>query len=123
MKSMIAPLVQRKSAAISFMTIALMALMCVPAFAFTAPASGDMFYEVYDLVINSILSGPVGFVVGAIMLVGGIFLLVQGKGFLLPLICLVGGVILVKVDSIVQSFGFSMDAAVETANSVSQFLM
>lgn len=125
-KSLCTTFKNRKVAFLTTMSLMLV-MMASSAFAFTPPANGDMFYEVYDLVINNVMSGPIGFVIGAIMLIGGIFLLVQGKGFLLPLICLVGGVILVKVESIVTSFGFSMDAVVNTANatieSVGQFLM
>lgn len=127
LKSLAATLFHKKSAPVAFAVFALTLMFAGQAMAFTAPQTGDMFYEIYDLVINKVLGGPIGFAIGAIMVVGGIILLVQGKGLLLPLICLIGGVILVKVESLVTSFGFSFEAvkfsATHAMQTASQFLM
>ena len=106
-----------------------MAIVATGAFAYTDPATGDLFYDAYDIVINKLLGGPIGFIIGAIMVVGGIISLVLGKGFLLPLIALIGGAIIVKIGDIVSSFGFTLDAvnaattkAAVVAPHVTQFL-
>lgn len=112
---------KKTTALFTFLSLTMVAVFATDAHAFTV-ASGDMFYDVYELVIEKILGGPIGFVAGAFMLVGGIFLLVQGRGFLLPMICLIGGAVLVKVDAIVTSFGFSLDSVITALPSATQFL-
>ena len=115
-----------KHKALMSLAVLCMTLMATSAFAYTTPTSGDLMYDVYDILIVQLLGGPVGFVIAAIMFLGGIFLLVQGKGFLLPFVCLSGAVVIIKCEAIVSSFGFSILDGIAKANaalpSVSQFL-
>lgn len=107
----------------TLMGFALLALaFCAStAMAYTDPASGDLFYEAYELVIDKILGGPIGFVIAAFMLLGGIILLVQGRGLLLPMVCIVGAAMIIKAKDIVGSFGYTLDAyAVSTQPVVEQ---
>ena len=49
------------------------AMLSIPAMAFTAPTAGDLAFEIYDIVINDGVEGPIGamFAVGSVIL--GIF--------------------------------------------------
>lgn len=115
-----------KKAQFATLALGLMAVMVASAaFAYTDPQSGDLFYEAYDIVINKIMAGPVGFIMGALMVIGGIITMVLGKGFLLPLIAVIGGAIIVKIDDIVSSFGFTPDLMLtvqEAIPQITQFL-
>lgn len=44
--------------------LALFALVSGGAHAFTAPAAGDLGYDIYDIVVNKGVKGPMGFVGG-----------------------------------------------------------
>lgn len=76
--------------------------------AWTAPASGSFAYDVYDIAVNKILNGPIGFVTGmGVMGAGGYFLAnSRAGGFAsgIPMILLGGA--LIKLDSIIQSLGY-----------------
>ena len=57
----------------TFHLIAVLAPGLFPAMAWaiTAPAAGDLGYDAYDLVVNQMLNGPVGFVGGVASIVAG----------------------------------------------------
>lgn len=79
-------------------------LMAGNALAFTAPASGTFAYDIYDVGVNQILKGPIGFVggVGA-MVAAGVMAIRQ---MLLPAAATVlGGAFLLKADSVVSTLG------------------
>lgn len=101
---------KRLGAIVALASLAVM-MLASTAFAYQDPAAGDLFYDAYDIVINQMMGGPIGYVIAAFMTIGGIILLVQGRGFLLPVICLVGAAVIIKAKDIVSSFGFTMDAA------------
>lgn len=111
----------KKNRALFVVSMLMMALYASTAMAYTDPQSGDLFFEAYDIVINKLMGGPIGFIIGAIMVIGGIISLVLGKGFLLPLIALVGGAVIVKINDIVASFGFSLDVVAEKSSEVGTF--
>jgi F0F1-type ATP synthase assembly protein I len=74
------------------------------AFAITAPAAGSFAYDVYDMAVNSILKGPIGFVAGLAAVCFGAALAIQQKiGGAIP--ALLGGAVLLKADTIVSSMG------------------
>lgn len=74
------------------------------AFAITAPAAGSFAYDVYDMAVNSILKGPIGFVAGLAAVCFGAALAIQQKiGGAIP--ALLGGAVLLKADTIVTSMG------------------
>jgi hypothetical protein len=73
-------------------------------FAITAPAAGSFAYDVYDMAVNSILKGPIGFVAGLGAVCFGAALAIQQKiGGAIP--ALLGGAVLLKSDTIVTSMG------------------
>ena len=72
------------------------------AFAITAPAAGSFAYDVYDMAVNSILKGPIGFVAGLAAVCFGAAMAIQQKiGGAIP--ALLGGAVLLKADTIVSS--------------------
>jgi hypothetical protein len=74
------------------------------AMAFTTPSSGSFAYDLYDIAVNDILKGPIGFVAGIGFIVLCVFSV--ARQMVLPaILCLFAGIILIKADSIVQSLG------------------
>ena len=74
------------------------------AHAITAPASGSFAYSVYDVGVNDILKGPIGFVGGAAAIVYGAVAAIQGK-VMAAVPAILGGAVMLKADSIVSSLG------------------
>ena len=82
--------------------IALVA-MTSAAHAFTAPAQGDLGYDIYDIVVNKGVKGPLGFVGGVAAFLFGVSRLFSNIMIGIPTI--VAAVCLIKADSILQTFG------------------
>lgn len=78
------------------------------AHAVTAPASTTVFaYDVYQIGVNGVLKGPIGFVGGVAAIVFGAVTAVRGA-ILQALPALLGGGVLLKADSIVTTLGASV---------------
>ncbi len=90
----------------SQVAIALVAvtLYAVAANAITAPASTAFAYDVYDVGVNSVLKGPIGFIGGVGAIVFGAVTAIRGA-VLQALPALLGGGVLLKADSIVTTLG------------------
>lgn len=73
-------------------------------FAFNAPASGSFAYDVYDIGINKILEGPIGFVAGAGAMVYGATRLFTGAVFP-AIISILGGAMFLKAPDLIESLG------------------
>jgi hypothetical protein len=87
-----------------FVMVMFVVFMAQNAMAFSVPSSGSFAYDLYDLAVNQILKGPVGFVAGIGFIILCVFAI--ARQMVLPaILCLFGGVILIKADSIVQSLG------------------
>jgi hypothetical protein len=82
--------------------LALVASMSM-AHAFTAPAAGDLGYDIYDIVVNKGVKGPLGFVGGVAAFLFGVSRLFSNIMIGIPTI--VAAVCLIKADSILQTFG------------------
>ncbi|MBI3753975.1 MAG: hypothetical protein HY266_08055 [Deltaproteobacteria bacterium] len=75
------------------------------AFAVTAPVAGSFAYDVFDIGVNKILKGPIGFVGGVSAMALGAWSAVTGKiGVAIPAV--IGGAVLMKADALVTSLGF-----------------
>ncbi len=74
------------------------------AFAMTAPSSGSFAYDIYDIGVNSILKGPIGFIGGVGAIVFGAIEAIRGR-ILEAVPAILGGAALLKADSIVQTLG------------------
>lgn len=85
------------------MVAMLLTVLAVGAQAFTAPAAGSFGYDVYDIVVNQILGGPIGFI-------GGVFLIVWGASkvmtsWIITVLCVISGTILIRAEDLVVSLG------------------
>lgn len=74
------------------------------AHAITAPQQGTFAYSVYDVGVNDILKGPIGFVGGAAAIVYGAIMAVQGR-VMGAIPAILGGAVMLKADTIVSSLG------------------
>jgi hypothetical protein len=89
-----------------------MTLFCVLcaacAFAYDdVPASGDVAYDVYDIFVNDILKGPIGFTVAVALIAYGVVVSVRGE--VVPaILALIAGGVIYKVDTIVKTLGFAI---------------
>ena len=69
--------------------------------------SGTFAYDVYDIAVNKIAKGPIGFVTGAGCLAGGVFSAIRSAW--VPAIAMaVGGGLIYKLDTIAKSLGFTI---------------
>ena len=75
------------------------------AMAFTAPAAGQLGFEIYDVVVNDMIDGPIGIGASIIAFGYGAMSLMRG-GYLGFIMSVVAGIALITADSVVQSLGF-----------------
>ncbi len=80
-------------------------LIPADAMAWSTPSSGSFAYDVYDIAINKLAKGPIGFVGAAGMMVGAVVSAVRGS-LLGAGLFTIGAGILYKADSLVSSLGF-----------------
>jgi len=94
-------------------TVAFFAVMLCAAGVFTAgtahaigtvPLAGSLAFSLYDIFVNQILLGPVGWVGAIAALAYGGILTAQGN-YPLAIPALLGGVIILKADAIIASLG------------------
>lgn len=79
-------------------------LMSANAMAMAVPAAGSFAYDLYDIGVNQILLGPIGFIAGVACMVFAAILAI--RQMILPAAGVVlGGAFLLKADSVVQSVG------------------
>ncbi len=79
-------------------------LLSTNAMAMTVPAAGSFAYDLYDIGVNQILLGPIGFIAGVACMVFAAILAI--RQMILPAAGVVlGGAFLLKADSVVQSIG------------------
>lgn len=71
--------------------------------AFTAPAAGDFGYDVYDIVVNQILNGPIGFIGGVALIVFGATQIM--KNWFATILCIIAGTVLIRADALVVTLG------------------
>jgi len=79
-------------------------LMASNSMAMTVPAAGSFAYDLYDIGVNQILLGPIGFVAGVACMVFAAILAI--RQMILPAAGVVlGGAFLLKADAVVQTIG------------------
>ena len=78
-------------------------LAATAAHAFQAPAAGDLGYDIYDIVVNQGVKGPLGFVGGVAAFLFGVSRLFSNIMVGIPTI--VAAVCLIRADTILQTFG------------------
>lgn len=91
-----------------FMILAVWAVMSVPSvtFAFTTPGSGTFAYDVYDITVNKILKGPIGFVAGVAGVVLGATQLFVGR-YMTAVPPILGGALLLKAEDILATLNIT----------------
>lgn len=89
---------------ILFMVVAAITGMAAQAFAINAPANGSFAYDLYDIGVNKIVKGPIGFVGGVMAMVFGAVSAIQAR-IMLAIPAILGGAALLKAESIVTSLG------------------
>jgi len=73
-------------------------------FAINEPTAGTFAYDLYDIAVNKILKGPVGYVGGMAAMVMGAIALITGR--VLPAVpAVLGGAALLKADTLIQGIG------------------
>lgn len=85
--------------------LALLALFLGPqaVMAIAAPATGTFAYDLYDLAVNDILNGPIGFVGGLAVIVYGASQLM--RSWMVALLAIMAGSVIIEADAIVTSLG------------------
>lgn len=79
-------------------------ILATNADAMTVPAAGSFAYDLYDIGVNQILLGPIGFVAGVACMVFAAILAI--RQMILPAAGVVlGGAFLLKADAVVQTIG------------------
>ena len=81
-------------------------LLSSVASAFTAPATGDFGYDVYDIVVNQILNGPIGFIGGVALIVFGATQIM--KNWFSTILCIIAGTVLIRAESLVVTLGYNV---------------
>jgi len=71
--------------------------------AFTTPAVGDFGYDVYDIVVNQILNGPIGFIGGVALIVLGVTKIMTN--WMLTILCIIAGTMLIRAEDMVMTLG------------------
>jgi len=88
----------------TFAIIATLCLISSNVTAMTVPAAGSFAYDLYDIGVNQILLGPIGFVAGVACMVFSAILAI--RQMILPAAGVVlGGAFLLKADAVVQTIG------------------
>lgn len=93
-----------KRLAFSQVLVAIFGFFATNAMAMAVPAAGSFAYDLYDIAINSILLGPIGFIAGVGFIVLAAIMAI--RNMYVP----AGGLVLaaafmLKADTVVQSFG------------------
>lgn len=95
----------KKLNAISLATIV---LSPVSAMAFEAPSTGSFAYSVYDLFMNDILTGAIGFVIAAGLILYAIFWAVRSNIFG-TIICAICAGLIIFIEEVVISLGITIN--------------
>jgi len=105
---MIKALIRRGLTAADQMLVVAIAMLAMTgiAEAFSAPAAGDLGYDIYDIVVNQGVKGPLGFVGGVAAFLFGVSRLFSNIMIGIPTI--VAAVCLIRADSILQTFGMTI---------------
>jgi hypothetical protein len=80
-----------------------MMMLAATAGAFAAPAAGSFGYDVYDIVVNQILNGPIGFIGGVILIVFGATQII--KNWMMTIMCVIAGTVLIRAEDLVITLG------------------
>lgn len=94
----------RKEVQLAFLALLLVLAIAPFANAFVAPVAGSFAYDAYDIGVNKILKGPIGFVGGVLAIAFGAYMGIQAEIWY-AIASILGGAILMKADTVVASLG------------------
>lgn len=87
-----------------FVILTVLLLQAANVFAMAVPAAGSFAFDLYDIAVNQILLGPIGFVAGVGAMCVAAFLAI--RQMVLQAICVVlGGAFMLAADTVVQTIG------------------
>ena len=89
---------------IAMMTFGAVILGAKIASAFVAPAAGTFAYTVYDVAVNQMLNGAIGFVGGVAAMAMGAVMAIQQK-IMLAIPCILGGAVLLNAETLITTLG------------------
>ncbi len=96
-------LFQKENQAI-ILTLLFVLVFSTAAMAIVAPAAGSFAYDAYDIGVNKILKGPIGFVLGVLAIGFGAWAAIRTE-IIMAISAVLGGAILLKADTVVASLG------------------
>ncbi|NKE70157.1 hypothetical protein [Candidatus Manganitrophus noduliformans] len=97
-------LFSRKDFQVAFLALLFILAIAPFAMAITAPAAGSFAYDVYDIGVNQMLKGPIGFVAGVVAIIMGAAAAIMGE-VMYAIPAILGGGVLLKADALVTSLG------------------
>lgn len=82
-------------------------LVATNAIAFTAPATTDFGYEIYDMAYNNVLQGPIGYVMAMGLAAFGLWTCIDAKkgGMALGIPMMAMGAVIKNVDKLATAIG------------------
>jgi len=83
--------------------IATLLLAVPPLMAFVTPATGSFGYDIYDVVVNQILNGPIGFVGGVALIIWGATKVMAN--WMITILCVISGTVIIKAQTLLTSLG------------------
>jgi hypothetical protein len=96
--------IRKLSIAVYVLTIGLCPAV---ALAFAAPATGSFAYSVYDLFMNDILTGAIGFVIAAGLVLYALFWAVRSNVFG-TIVCAICAGLIIFIEEVVISLGVTI---------------
>ncbi len=94
---------KNKNAAALFAPMFLMVFATV-AWAIAVPVAGSFAYDAYDIAVNQILNGPIGFVLGVLAIGFGAWAAMRTE-IIMAISAVLGGAVLLSADTVVASLG------------------
>jgi hypothetical protein len=105
--------IRKLSIAVYVLTIGLCPAV---ALAFAAPATGSFAYSVYDLFMNDILTGAIGFVIAAGLVLYALFWAVRSNVFG-TIVCAICAGLIIFIEEVVISLGVMIAKICTTAST------
>ena len=97
----------KKLALYTLAALLFIAFTSLSAFAFTAPAQGDLMYNVYDLIVVKMIGGGITYIVGFIGLISAAYFIMQQK--IVPgLFIIIGAIIFLSAGTMATAFGLCL---------------
>ncbi len=98
------PLVTRRALFLLALTVCATLAMTGTAFAFTAPAQGDLWFELYDVFYDKLVTGPLGAACVGGVLTWGILAAIRGSVFQFA-VCSCAAAVIFSLETVVSSLG------------------